>query len=357
MKKHLIVGLFLLFAIFGYGQGNSKPNLDTTNVENNSVDQKSKKHIKYSDKQLTTFLDSIGKISTAVLMDKASFRSDSIFKNQLKIDKVIDSSDFEYLKKAIRVEKIDIKTANRIFGNINIDTTFLENDSLPITFFSFNKNKNEFNEYAICLGSPNLDWRCELYFFKGNKILTKHNINHRYGLELEHFTDADSKTVIYYKENYVSGSGIWWFNFYFYKFYNNELIPVLNELQNGNLQYPWGFRVFWLESFIKKKNPLTLKMVYYLQLPDSTAEDGMQKIIDDSTVVTYIWDEKSKTFKGNYEKSKITSPQIMSYYVEDNEILFINAYYKILKACLLDKKKRLSTLNYLNEIKNYYYKN
>ena len=98
-------------------------------------------------------------------------------------------------------------------------------------------------------------------------------------------------------------------------------------------------------------------MVYNIQFPDTTSPDGMRKIVDDSTIIVYNWDEKSKTFKENYDKSKINKAQITSYYVGDDDILFINAYYKTLKACLLDKKKQSATFNYLNELKNYYENN
>ena len=360
MKNIFKIIALLFLANFSYGQHTISTNNNSDSIifyENVSPDQNIKNKIKYTNKQLESFLDSIGKLSTTVLMDKATFRSDSVFKNQQQINKEIDSSGFEKLKQAIKFEKIDTNTLKSIFGNIKIDTTFLEGDSLLISYISFDKNKNTFNEFAICLGSPNLGWSCDLYFFKSHRILAKRTIYHRYGLELNHYKGKDGKTVIYYKENFVSGSGIWWFNYYFFKYYDNELIPVLNELQNGNMQYPWGFRVFWLESFIKKKNPLTIKMVYNIQFPDTTSPDGMRKIVDDSTIIVYNWDEKSKTFKENYDKSKINKAQITSYYVGDDDILFINAYYKTLKACLLDKKKQSATFNYLNELKNYYENN
>jgi hypothetical protein len=222
---------------------------------------------------------------------------------------------------------------------------------IPFTFVSFDKNKKEFKEFAVCLGYADAGWSCEMYFFSGNKIVAKHNINHRYGLELEHYKDIDGKTVVYYKENYQSGTGIWWFNFYFYKYYNNKLIPILNELENGNLQFPWSTRVLWLESTIQKTNPLTLKMVYYQAFSDSAESP---KYINDSTFVQYSWDDKTKKLVGNYDKSKISKAQILTYYLEDNELLFINAYNELLKNNLQDKRFRQSTFNYLNEVKNHY---
>ena len=330
-------------------QKNYVSKIDTDNTKA-SVENENKQ-IQYTDSQLENYLDSIGKLSPAPLIDKVSFMTDSIFKNQKKLDITLDAQDFVKLKQGCRTGMLDIKTVRHIFGEIQVDSSFQADGSMPVTFVSFDKNKDDFNEFAVCPGYADATWACELYFFSGNKIISKHNINHRYGLELKHYKDIDGKTVIYYRENYQSGSGIWWFNFYFYKYYHNKLIPILNELENGNLQFPWGIRVLWLESFVQKTNPLTLKMVYYQEFSDSTESP---KFLDDSTFVQYDWNEKSKTLIGHYDNSKISKSQILTYYLEDNEILFINAYYKTLKACLQDKRMRQPALNYLNTVKNHF---
>ena len=93
-------------------------------------------------------------------------------------------------------------------------------------------------------------------------------------------------------------------------------------------------------------------MVYHQELSDTAG--NTKRIIDDSTFVQYAWDEKSKTLVGKYLDSKIKKQEILTYYLEDNELLFMNSYFKTLKRCLIDKKKRSFTLNYLNEVKNYY---
>lgn len=338
------------------GQKSREKNHTTDSSKVSGKYGEDKKQIRYSDKQLESFLDSIGKLTTQPLIETVTFHSDSIFKSHLQLSRVVSQPDFEKLRQAINSKEISIETVRRIFGDIQLDSTFIVEGTLPITLYSFDKVKNDLHEFAICLGYPNLKWDCDLYFFKSSKIIAKHRIYHHYGLELEHYRDSDGKTIVYYKENYQSGSGIWWFNFYFYKYYEDKLIPVLNELENGNLQYPWGLRVLWLESFVQKTHPLTIKMVYYQQLPNTKYPDKGQYIINDSTIVTYNWDEKTKILHGNYDKSKISKAQILSYYLEDNELLFINAYYKTLKSTLFHKNKRPLTLNYLNNIKNYYAK-
>jgi hypothetical protein len=353
-KKITFYILYLLF-FTNCGNGGGQKNNIATEADTTKVTKEEKTKIQYTDQQLESYLDSIGNLPTYQLTSKVSFVADSTFKNQLQIDKLISVSDFAKLKQAIKQEKIDSKTAINIFGKIQVDSSYLEEDNIPVTLISFDKNKNDFNEYAICLGYPDMRWSCELYFFKQNKILALHRIEHHYGLEIEHYKDNDGKTIIYYKENFGTGTGIWQFNFYFYKYYDDKLIPILNILENGNLQMPWGARIFWFEAFVTKTTPLTLKMVYYQELYDTT-EMGY-RIIDDSTFVQYSWEEKSRTLVGNYDNAKINMPQILTYFLEENELLFINAYYQTLKDCLQDKVKRKLTLDYLNQIKNHYENN
>lgn len=354
MKPIFYILTILLLADCGNGQRQNE-NVASQTADTTEID---KKEIRYTDQQLEFFLDSIGKLSPSLFADNVSSVADSTFKNQLQMNKVISQKDFTKLKRAVlEVDEIDraidIKTAKSIFGEIDeVDSSFIADDRIPLTFISFDKRKDDLNEYAIALGYPSMSWSCVLYFFKGNKIIAKHNIYHRYGLELEDYKDSDNKTIIYYKENFGSGTGIWQFNFYFYKFYDDKLIPILNELENGNLN-GWGSRrSYWLETFVTKTTPLTFKMVYYQELYDTS--DSIHRIIDDSTFVQYTWDEKTRTLVGNYDKSKINKFQTLTYYLADNELLFINTYYTTLKDCLKDKTKRHIVLNYLNDIKNYY---
>lgn len=355
----IICYILTIFFLTNCGDGKRKnENVELKTTDTNETDHK---EIRYTDQQLETFLDSIGSLSPSLWADSVAFVADSTFKNQLQLNKVISQKDFTKLKLAVLEDDeidrvIDVKTAKNIFGKIDdVDSSFIAENRIPLTFFSFDKRKNDFNEYAICIGYPNMSWSCDLYFFKGNQIITKHNIYHRYGLELENYKDSDGKTIIYYKENFASGTGIWQFNFYFYKFYDDKLIPILNELENGNLN-GWGSRrSFWLEASVTNTMPLTLKMVYHQEFHDTA--DNSPKIIDDSTYVKYTWDERTRKLVGNYEKSKINKFQTLTYYLADNELLFINTYYSTLKDCLKDKRKRNIVLNYLNGIKNYLLEN
>jgi hypothetical protein len=257
-----------------------------------------------------------------------------------------------------------VKVARRIFRNNNISYTCNMESVLKtykiglitVVYYPFSSNKHDFNEFALSIGD---DGHCEnayLYFFSGKRIIARHDGYNRDGLDLSFYRDADGKTVVYYDRNFCTGSDNWWDNFNFYKYDNNKLIPILDELENGNIQPPY-FRARWLESTVESTHPLTIKMVHYqnlnqtVSLPDTNIYESSPNFIDDSTVVRYAWDEKSKTLKGNYEQSKLNKAQIMSYYLSDNEYLFINSYYKKLKQVLKDHKQRKWVLSYLEWVR------
>lgn len=325
---------------------------------------KERKKIQYSDQELEAYLDSIGNLSTQPLADKAAFWADSVFKSQKQLDTLISVKDFELLKRAAHKGVIGVEMARRIFRNQEISfgcttkSIFLtyKKGLIPVVYYPFDKNKNDFNEFAICVGDPGHCSNAYFYFFKSNRIIARHDGYNRFTQEPEHYKDEDGKTIVYTVQGFDNGSGIWWNNFFFYKYEGDKLIPILNELQNGNMQSFWGFRVLWLESFIQKTNPLTIKMVYYNQFADEDSDKGGYGplIINDSTIVQYNWDERTKTLQGQYDKSKISKPQILSYYLGENDLLFMNTHYSTLKNALRDKTKMKLLLVYLNNVKNYY---
>jgi len=96
-------------------------------------------------------------------------------------------------------------------------------------------------------------------------------------------------------------------------------------------------------------------MYYYNEFPDRTEGEPIQ-ILEDSTEITYNWDNRQNQFIADFTNSKLNRYKILSYYLVDNELLFINAHYKLLKELIAKKNqvKRQSTLDYLNEVKNEY---
>lgn len=308
-------------------------------------------NIKYSDRQLETFLDSVGNLSPNPWMKKVSFLSDSIFRSGKSLNDSLTPEEFKELNAACKSKLIDQKFARKILPDLVLDSAFLKLEKIPLTFISFDQHDSDFKEFAVCAGNPELTESTELYFFQSNKIISKHSNYNRYGLSIDHFKDSDGKTIVYYIENYESGSGIWWNNYYFYKYYGHQLIPVLNEIQNANLQLGWSIRVLNLESSILKTNPLTMKMVYYQELPDTA--NNLHSIASDSTIICYRWNEISKKLEGDFANSKLSAPQKLTFYLQDNELLFINSFHSRLRNMLNDSLAiRNATLDYLSKVKN-----
>ena len=324
---HLIVLFFGVFCIAGCKQ-NAAP------VDENA------RPMSYTEKQLESFLDSVGRLPIEPMVKEARHYSDSVFYGIQPLAISWSEEDFSRLLAEAKKGGVSESLAQKY--HLNYQKEMLHEGKLPVLLFIFNLPKGEF---ALSFG-PGASWGAEVYFFQNSRCLAKQHIEHRYGLEIEHYVDEAGKTVIYYKENFASGTGIWWFDYYFYQYENGKLLPVLSELQNGNLSMIPAYRSKWLESTIVDTNPLTLKMVYYL-----SGENGAY-IINDSTNVQYRWDAKTEMLKGNYEQSKLSQNQILAYNLgTGNDLFFIRAHYEELKKLLKDKRKRKLVLYFLNEAK------
>ena len=310
--------------------------------------------VQYSEKKLISLLDSIGKLNPNSWTEKLTFLVDSTLNNQIKLNKKLNPADFQKLKSTVKSGKIDLDFAKLFFPNIELDSILiknLENNKLPIGFYSFDRNENDFNEFAISIGNDGgISWSNDVYFFKSDKIIAKHKIFHRYGLELNHFKNEINETVIYYETNYQSGTGIWWYQFNFYRYDKDELLPTLTEIKNINLQFPWSIRAYWIKSTVLNTKPLKLKFVYNNQFTDSLG--NQIDFINDSTEVTYHFDRQKKMYEPEFNDSKLNRLKLLTYFHADNELLFVNINYDLFKKELNDKTRRKVVLNYLNELKN-----
>jgi hypothetical protein len=351
----------LVLAVFGCNHTTKKPDKKVVK-KTQKVKPKEYKEIKYTEPQLIAFFDSVGRLPVEPLANKVAFYADSVFKTFTQpVNRKLSDADFALLKQAMRAKRISIHVAKKIFGEFTVDSNCNSNglfDSVKrgyvyLQAYQFIRNKNKYDEFAVGVADRAHCEGAMIYYFRGNKIIAKQDGYSRYRSDPEYFTNVDGENVVYRVFEFSDGSGIWWNNYFFYKYEGDKLIPVLNELENGNVQGSWIGRVLWLESTVQKTNPLTLKMVYYNQFVKEDRTDFGPMVINDSTMVSYQWDEPSKTFKGQYSQSKISHPQILSYYLEDNDLLFINSFHDPLKKALNDKVNRKLMLRYLKNVKAY----
>ena len=303
---------------------------------------------------LVQFMDSIGKLNPEIWEEKVSHNSDSVYESQIQMDVLISDLDFEKLKVQSEASRMDLNLFKRIFPDEIIDSMYLESDSLPIFFFPFTRNKFDF--FAIQIFK--VGWDAEVYFFNKNKIVAKHHISHRYGLEIASFQDENGETVVYYEQNFGSGTGIFWNNFNFFKYSNNSLIPVLNEVSDVHEINYFESKSFQFLTEIVSINPLVFKMSYEQYFMDSIGKPIT--IIKDSEKVVYNWNDSSKQFVPDFSNSKLSKYKILSYYLDDTELLltelmFINTHYDLLVRIINGKNKikRKLVFDYLNEVKIY----
>jgi len=312
--------------------------------------------IQYSEKELISWLDSIGNLNPNSWTEELTFLVDSTLKNQTKLNSKLNSTNYQKLKSTVISGGIDLDLAKQIFPNLELDSNLIKNiedNKLPIGFYSFDRNEKDFNEYAISIGyDSGISWCNDVYFFKSNKIIAKHKIFHRYGLELKHFKNEINETVIYYRVNYGSGTGVWWHQFNFYRYDKDELHPALTEIENINLQYPWSSRTYWIESIVLNTKPLKLKFMFNNQFVDTLG--NRIDFINDSTEVKYTFDTNKKIYEPNFKYSKLNKLKLLTYFLADNELLFVNINYELFKKELngKDQVKRQAILTYLYELKN-----
>ena len=319
----------------------------------NQLISNSKDTIQYSEKELISWLDSVGKLNPNIWVKKLTFLVDSTLKNQIKLNRELDLTNYQKLKSIIKSGEIDLDFAKQIFPNLEIDSSLIKNNKLPIGFYSFDRNEKDFNEYAVSIGNENgFSWTNDVYFFKLNKLIAKHKIFHRYGLELKHFKNEINKTVIYYKVNYGSGTGVWWHQFNFYLYDKDALLPALTEIENINCQYTSGIRAYRIKSTILNTKPLELKFVFDNHFVDTLG--NAVDFIKDSVEVKYVFDTNKKIYEPKFSYGKLNSLKLLTYFLADNELLFVNVNYKLFKKELNAKEqvKRQIILNYLYDLKN-----
>ncbi len=307
----------------------------------------------YTESMLEKFLDSIAGLSLQPLQNEITSHSDSLFKNIQLLKREISDTDFLTLRAVANKGSgtIDSVTARRLFPAADTDSVIRKHGHLPLTFFSFDAAPSTYTHYAFAIGNITEVWTCNLFFFYRKTIVASQFITHKYGPDFSYFKDRDGNTTLYYREIFESGTGIWQFNYFFYKYLNGQLLPVLNVAENSNQQAHWGNRIFWMESTIEAENPLRLKLVFYQELYNDTTS---VKIIDDSATVDFYWDEDQAQYRGNFAAATISEAQIQSYFLGESDLLFIRAYYPALKAALASDRRPL-VLSYLKKVKKQYF--
>ena len=318
--------------------------------------------VQYSDEELIALLDSIGHLNPNSWTEELASIVDTVLNSPIQLNKQLSPKDFKELKATLKDSgkntAIDLDLAKRIFPQLEIDSSLaadaasMEN-KLPINFHTFDKNTNDFNEFAISIGpDERVTSDNDVYFFKSDKIIAKHEISHFYGFHLKHFKNEINETVIYYRVNYERGTGILWDQFNFYRYDTDKLLPTLTEIRHIWLDYFWSSRPYRIKSNILSTKPLKLKFVFNNQFTDSS--ENQIDFINDSTVIKYKFNTIKKIYEPEFTDTKLNKLKLLTYFHADNNLLFVNANYDLLKKELSgnDQARRQAIMNYLLRLKN-----
>ena len=132
----------------------------------------------------------------------------------------------------------------------------------------------------------------------------------------------------------------------------------MNEVSDVHGTNYFGNKSFRFLTEIVSINPLEFKVCYEQFFMDSVG--NYIGIIKDSEKVIYNWNDSSKQFVPDFSNSKLSKYKILSYYLDDTELLltelmFINTHYDLLVRIINGKNKikRKLVFDYLNEVKIY----
>lgn len=300
----------------------------------------------YTQHELMSFLDSKANLDIASLRLEASPYYDSVYQQIEQLNIPFDDTRFNLLKRATQQGVLKDSDFEAIFQTVNEAHLFTEN-KVNIKKISFNHGEGDFDEYAIIVGPCSVGWESEVYFFKGPKLIEKHEVFHRTDLDLNFFKADNGEIIVHYSRNFGGGRGFLQYNDFFYQYDEHGMTPVLNMLQNSLLDGTEIHRTRWFKSEIIETTPLTMEIVYDYSFPDSLHYESVD-IESNTSVVQFDWNIELQQYELK-EKSELTADQILSYYPDIGSDFFLRLNYTKLRSIINNgtKAKREATLRYL----------
>lgn len=261
---------------------------------------------------------------------------------------ILSDQDISAIKKAVATKKMERPLAKKLFSTTEMFDEMFDAEMFGFTFYPFDENPDMFNEFALSLGPPGEPGN-NIFFFKDKKLITRLSVYHKYGLELEHYKDETGHTVIYFKENLLSGTAMSWNEYRFYRYEDDDTLRHIYTCTADAFidpLYP-NARIRGLDVTVAGTQPLTLKMAFEISLTDN---DSIPPLLKDSVLVQCPYNEKLHHPEPDYKKAGITRAQLASYAPESSAVLFIAAYSNLLRQKLNDPVQHRLIINYLKEI-------
>ena len=206
----------------------------------------------------------------------------------------------------------------------------------------------DFDEYAVVIGAYSAFYESDIYIFKGDKMLRKHRVFHKGGLDIKHFKGPDGKTIMYYNHIFGSESGIYQANTFFYQLDGEQVKPVLNLPQSSYNYTGLAYRSYSFQSEKVDSNEMSLKFQADGNFTDYV-NDLKANYEKERGLMVFDWDNSCQCFT-SASSNLLHLYKLATYTMADNNLLFINLYADELKTLLDHDYKNEMVLIYLYSV-------
>ena len=283
---------------------------------------------------------------------------DSFFLSHTVYNIEMTDNDYEQLKNGCRARNLPMDFLHKILPDYIPDPEIyidVERSVYPVDYYVFSENQNSFDYYVVIPEKGGAS-SFSAYFFKGKTLIERHDIYQDEFLKIEYFKTDFGACVIYYPQLFISITGSFWENYFFYRYTDdNRLIPVLNELHTSHFTMPWNAKTFLYDTEITNVNPLKIAMRYELSVTNMETRE-QELWMTESTETSYKWNDSLQQYIPDFQNKLFDRDRIASFYLFQNELLFIHCFADELKQMLLgkDPEKSRLTSSYLNKVRSRY---
>ncbi len=313
----------------------------------------------HAEDEVLSFLDSVGRLPLPPLPQKK--RELKLAPSVIRCHERIAHVQFQELNSGNQNGKISWALALALDSSgldIYVDPSLPAPDSISASIFWIDKRSKR-----VAVELPQrFDRNSTIVFVENHRILERHSVHHRYGLELQFLPDSAGCQLVHYRHCEAASSGLGAeFQEHYFSWGPSGISPVLtipHAIDKG-----MGQRTFSIESKPIQANPLLIQFNYQQVLWDPETRNSQYSndvlLIEDSVVLRYNFDTHRSCYVADWSKSKLSYRQFLTYDFWAEEIPFIQAHYHILKKILNgnDIPRRRAVQFFLSEYMAFEYEN
>ncbi len=335
MMKKLFLGILIFSSIEIYAQTDVKKEPFETELE---------------------VIEKVLAIDRETLVAESQAIVDSFYRKHTAFNLEISDEDYEQLKEGCKKRTLSIDFLQEILPGYEPDKdVYLDvvKRTYPIDYYIFSEDKNDFDYYVIIPEKGSAPFFCA-YFFKEKTLIERHDVYQSEYLKVDYFKTDSGDCIIYYPQLFVKVTGSFWENYFFYRYtHDNKLMPVLNELRTAATTMPWNPKTYQYNTEILNTNPLEISMNYEVYTFD-TETKAHTLWMRQATTTSYDWNDSLRQYVPQFTDSMFNRSIITSFYLLNNERLFIHCFADELRKMLFGDNILLSKLTstYLNKVRS-----